>query len=90
MLADRFNRVFVAPAGQHSLPNGVNLYGVVYCRIEGNIVASDATKEVVIGGNVVEADPCKLMFHSGNCTLKEMAFPVVTLSSLVLMSYIYF
>jgi hypothetical protein len=70
VLADPFNRVFVAPAGQHSLPNGINLYGVVYCRIEGNIVASDATKEVVIGGNVVEADPCKLMFHSGNCTLK--------------------
>ena len=70
VLADPFNRVFVAPAGQHSLPNGINLYGVVYCRIEGNIVASDATKEVVIGGNVVVADPCKLMFHSGNCTLK--------------------
>jgi hypothetical protein len=70
VLADPFNRVLVAPAGQHYLPSGIDLWGVVYCRVEGNVVADNATDEVIIGNSVVSAPPAKLSFHSGNCTLK--------------------
>lgn len=69
-LADVFNRQFRAKYGQHQLPSGVNLYALVFVDIKGNIVASDEFQEVIIGSNVVQANPSRYFFRNGNCTLK--------------------
>ena len=70
VLGDNFNRIFTAKAGQHYLPNGVSLYGMIYINVAGNVVADLATAEIIIGSNVVQANPSRLIFANGNCTIK--------------------